>query len=443
MKTICRFTVWKWLVLFTFLSLLAACGGGGGSGGDEISDDNNDTTVTSSAYTLLAWNDLGMHCLNPTYDTLVILPPYNTVWAQLVKRGNPPELVTTGVTLSYEIINNSSSVDKTYSLFGSVYGQFWTFAQELFGIQPAADVGLTGNSLSGTMVLSGTHFEVDGIPVTPVDDNGVWNPYQVIKITARDSSNNLIAQTQATIPTSDEINCNKCHGTDAFADILSKHDIEHGTSLAANTPVLCADCHGSPALGFNGAGSSGLYLSEAIHGSHASRGASCYDCHPGESTKCSRSLAHSSTNGNCTSCHGEMSEVAGSISSGNRIPWETEPKCSQCHSAGIAEVDTGTVLYRNAIGHGGMNCAACHGSPHAMVPSREASDNYQAMQYQGAALSLGSCAVCHSSSRGEGLGEFLEEHGGSGNPSACGVCHTAIETINTNLWPHHFEWTSR
>jgi len=24
----------------------------------------------------------GMHCLNPSYDTAVILPPYNTIWAR-------------------------------------------------------------------------------------------------------------------------------------------------------------------------------------------------------------------------------------------------------------------------------------------------------------------------------------------------------------------------
>lgn len=35
----------------------------------------------SGEYVLFAWNDLGMHCLNPTYNTAVILPPYNTVCA--------------------------------------------------------------------------------------------------------------------------------------------------------------------------------------------------------------------------------------------------------------------------------------------------------------------------------------------------------------------------
>ncbi len=50
-------------------------------------------------YSVFAWNDLGMHCLNPTYDKLVILPPYNNVMVQVVRRGNPPEIVTSGITV--------------------------------------------------------------------------------------------------------------------------------------------------------------------------------------------------------------------------------------------------------------------------------------------------------------------------------------------------------
>jgi hypothetical protein len=439
-------------VLFVTICLLTACGGGG-DGDNDDDEGGGSIPSTSSNYTLLAWNDLGMHCLNPTYDTLVILPPYNTVWAQLVKRGSPPQLVTSGVTIEYSMVGNSSSVLKKYPPLGSDYGQFWAYVQQLFGVVLAPDTGLNlvnpalHNSLSGTMVLSGNHFEVDGIPVTPVDDNNVWNPYQVIEIKAKDASGNVLATTRATVPTSDEIRCNICHGTNAFANILQSHDASHNTNLTASTPVLCADCHGSPALNTVGPGSSGLYLSEAIHGYHANKstpqGATigCYDCHPGNTTRCNRSLAHTAANGNCTACHGDMQQVADSITTG-RIPWVTEPKCSACHAA-VAEVDTGTVLYRNAKGHGGMNCAACHGSPHAMVPSGQASDNYQAIQYQGAALSLGSCAVCHSGSKGEGAREFLEEHGGTRNPSACGVCHTTITTNNTALWPHHFEWKNR
>jgi hypothetical protein len=47
-----------------------------------------------ATYVVFAWNDLGMHCLNPTYDQAVILPPYNNLKVQVVKRGAVPTVVT-------------------------------------------------------------------------------------------------------------------------------------------------------------------------------------------------------------------------------------------------------------------------------------------------------------------------------------------------------------
>lgn len=423
---------------------LSACGGGGGDGDEE----SNSLPATNREYVIFAWNDLGMHCLNPTYDSAVILPPYNTVWAQVVRRGNPPQLVTTGISLEYKIVNNTSSAYKISNSTGGDYGQFWTFVQQLFGVPLELDTGLNlkdpnrHNGLAGTMVVYGNHFEVNGIPLTPVDDNGQWNPYQVMEITVKDNKGTVITQTRTTVPTSDEIHCDLCHGNNPFLDILEKHDNKIGTNLVSNQPTLCASCHGSPALGTTGEGAAGIYLSEAIHGAHANRGAGCYDCHPGDKTQCNRSLAHNGDNaadGNCQACHGTMQQVADSIKTG-RIPWEDEPRCVDCHN-GVAEVDTGTVLYRNAEGHGGLNCAACHGSPHAMIPSREGVDNYQAIQYQGQALSIGSCGVCHNSSRGLGSNEFLEEH--RSNPTACNVCHTQVDSANISLWPHQYQWIGR
>ncbi len=409
--------------------------------------------VVQADYVVFAWNDLGMHCLNPTYDEAVILPPYNTVWVQVIRRGPQPEIVTSGITVEYEIVNNTYSAGKVDD-FGADFGQFWDAAETLFGATLEEDTGLNlrapllHNGLAGELVAEGDHFQVDGIPATPVDDDGVWSPYQVIQITVRDSSSAVIAQTRATLPTSDEINCGKCHGSRPFQDMLEKHDALHptapGAPLSDRTPVLCAECHGSPALGTSGPGSAGMYLSEAVHGAHVYRLAQCYDCHPGEQTRCSRSLAHRASDGNCTTCHGSLSEVASSIGAEGRVPWVDEPRCADCHNASIPEVATGSTLYRNATGHGGMYCAACHGSPHAMVPTSEASDNAQALQYQGRALSLGSCGVCHVKSKGRGTDDFDKMHGVS-NPqkrSACAVCHTQVST-HVSLWPHHFQWKER
>jgi len=78
-----------------------------------------------------------------------------------------------------------------------------------------------------------------------------------------------------------------------------------------------------------------------------------------------------------------------------------------------------------------------------MVPTRVLSDNYQALQYQGAAKAIGSCGACHPSSRGAGGvgGDFVEVHSGSSPrvANACFVCHTSLST-NTAQWPHAFQW---
>jgi len=449
------------ILAFLTVIMLQFLGCGGGGSSVEVDEDGGGS-VTNGDYVVLAWNDLGMHCLNPSYDQLIILPPYNTLWAQVIQRGNPPRIVTNQVTVSYAITNNTTSLGKLS------YGDFWNAeVLALFPIDsPPPDQGLnlydptTHNGLSGTMQLVGDHFQADGIPVTPVDDDGIKDPYQVARIKVKDLSGNTLVQSQAMVPTSDEIDCGRCHSpggsiSDVFADILQTHDSSHATTLETDAPILCASCHGSPALGSHpfDRGSAGLYLSEAIHGSHASRTApgggaiACYDCHPGAITQCNRSLAHTSADGNCITCHGTMAQLAAAITSNTKVPWVDEPQCISFH-AGIAEVDTGATLYRNAAGHGGIYCAGCHQSPHAMVPSRESSDNYQARQYQNASVTIASCSACHGSSKPEGgdIGEFREKHAGT-NPeerSACAVCHTVLPSdVRSTEFPHQFEWNSR
>jgi len=436
----------KNLIILLFCSFLTMTGvvcGGGGGGGSTGGGSNPPPPATNDQFVVFAWNDLGMHCLNPTYDEAVILPPYNNLFAQIVKKGNPPQIVTSGVTVEYTILNNTSSYGKT-DKYGAVFAQFWDNALKLFGISLQRDTGLNlvdpnvHNDLAGNMLAKTDYFVANGIPVTPVGDNSVWNPYQVAEITVKDASGSTIAKTKITVPTSDEINCQRCHGIQAFKDILEKHDLKHGTKLVQQKPILCASCHGDPILGTSGPGTAGKYLSFAIHDSHAPRGAACYDCHPGNTTKCSRSNAHTAPDGNCTICHGTMNDIA----SGTRMPWASEPKCVTCHA--VSGVDTGVTLYRNARGHGNLYCADCHGSPHAMIPTNQEADNYQALQYQGKAKTIGSCAACHQNSKGEGASEFAEKHGGT-NPrtkSACNICHTAVSS-NTAQWPHAFQWKNR
>ncbi len=77
---------------------------------------------------LLGWNDLGMHCYNHDFQDLAVLPPYNTLWAQVIKRGDPPQIVTQGIRVQYAFPDNTTSSNKT---------NFWTYAPQLFGVNLA------------------------------------------------------------------------------------------------------------------------------------------------------------------------------------------------------------------------------------------------------------------------------------------------------------------
>lgn len=432
------------------LAVLGAC---------STNDDGNGVTpvdipAASMPYVVLAWNDVGMPFFSPTYDKEIILPPYGSLWAQVVRRGDPPEIVTTGITLEYSIVGNTYSYGKTTADPLRIYAGFWDNALDLFGVDLAVDTGLnfsdpgTHNGLQGAMALKDTHFEAVGIPVVPLPDSGDWNPYQVAEIIVRDAATHAeLARTRATLPTSDEIGCGNCHGTTIGSlevlSVLEEHDKLEGTSFAQEgQPVLCADCHGTPALGQTGPGSSEKYLSRAIHGFHNATSASCYSCHPGIEKPLHRSTDHTSTDGSCKNCHGTLSALATGIANG-RVPWSGQPKCADCHTF-VAEVDTGATIYHAAAGHGGLLCASCHGSPHAQVPSSQEADNYQFLQYQNKALALGDCKVCHPHSKGGGLMGVVAAHGLGGAPTACGVCHTGpIKTTNPENFPHRFQQRQR
>lgn len=58
--------------------------------------------VSAQEIIALSWNDLGMHCMNQNHHTISLLPPYNTLEAQLILRGdaqNSPFIVTADYTI--------------------------------------------------------------------------------------------------------------------------------------------------------------------------------------------------------------------------------------------------------------------------------------------------------------------------------------------------------
>ena len=225
---------------------------------------------------VLAFNDLGMHCADLGSYPFSILPPFNTVNAQVVRRGTtgvnrPLILNDTMVALQYSAASSANdpvgagSINSTSQNYppGALAADaivrktdFWdnfdgtnSIVELLFpGLFPVADEGLQtlanyepGNAHGRYMpgiddpyynndpqAFSGydgskTWFTAQGIPMTSIDDTGRFNSYPLIRVQAVDlGTGNVVATTDAVAPVSTEVDCRDCHalgevGADALA----------------------------------------------------------------------------------------------------------------------------------------------------------------------------------------------------------------------------------
>ncbi len=434
-----------------------------------------DQVAASGSYSLLTWNDLGMHCYNRSFDDLAVLPPANTLWAQVVKVGNPPQVITTGLTVEYFFADNTDSTSKS---------NFWSInpyngkqnAQSLFGLPSPlpANMGLAGKGISGTMDAAGDHFEAKWIPLTEYSDSNpnVRDPYQLATVVVRDANTHVeLTRNQVVAPVSTEMHCDNCHynngpGNEGISsptveqNILKKHDQEnmddypagHRGALMNRRPVLCAECHSSNAIGAPGAGDVPS-LSKAMHEKHSGKVPNtidgCYNCHPGPQTKCLRDVMSQLPAPNtqtCITCHGTMSAV-----SQNPQPWLNEPKCVKCHTASKYNQDQ--PLYRMSKEHGGVYCEACHDSTHAIAPSTQPKDALKFIKLQGHSGTLDTCTVCHASMpTGAGphgimpaelrMFSFTPNRTGTPDPGATVIYTHTLQNSGTLTDTYQFSWSS-
>ncbi|MFN2292148.1 MAG: hypothetical protein ACK2UC_13230 [Anaerolineae bacterium] len=403
----------RWL-LFSVLLLAGLCAGLAwyGAGSQTV------VAQPDEQYVVLAWNDLGMHCYNASFQELGVLPPWNTLWAQVVRIGDPPEIITQGIRLEFRIEDNTYSAGKTdfweTSPYAGVQNAQWLF--DLSNPLPQNE-GLTGTRLSGDMEVRGDFFIAEGIPLTEYRDSQptVRYPYMLAEIVVyQEGTGQELARTRPVAPVSTEMHCDVCHydngpGNEGIAtgvverNILTKHDrenmdeypAEYPGSLMSQRPVLCAKCHPSNALPDVQSVMDGPHMSEALHEKHAEEGVgstleACYYCHPGPQTQCLRGVMATKHGMVCSDCHGTLQQVAQ-----NPNPWENEPTCSDtdCHDSGAYDQDQ--PLYRFSRGHGGIYCEACHDSTHAVAPSREPNDAIKFIGWQRYSGPLSRCSVCH------------------------------------------------
>jgi hypothetical protein len=249
--------------------------------------------------------------------------------------------------------------------------------------------------------------------------------------------------------------------TKTYSELLSQKGFGstlEGTALNGK-PIFCDTCHNSNALAYWGlGGETGVsQITAAMHNTHATAtlpGATqpldsdptreaCYSCHPGKETKCLRGAMGNPTDPltgkhvmECQSCHGSM-KVVGSAqmfdpSTGSyraRNPWYDMPTCQTCHQNGqryttALTVDTakntfayrastdprfatnankpspGLSMYRFSVGHGNLQCEACHNSTHAEFTTKTAAnsvnDDLRAIEAQGYSAAIRECTACHA-----------------------------------------------
>ncbi|PID30977.1 MAG: cytochrome C [Candidatus Cloacimonadota bacterium] len=414
----------------------------------------------SSKYALFAFNDLGMHCISDNDKFWSFLPPANSMLAQLIKRGEKPEIITEGVEIRFRAQEDYSNP--------SQYVDFWDYSEVVYGKKLDKNIGLKGASIEGEMHKDPNFdgFSVHAVPVTPYRKEGKFNPYPVFTIEAYSKeSGELLATTKVVAPTSTEIGCRNCHSGDwrwngkaglsdeTSTNILRAHDRINNTNLEERAlngePMLCQSCHEDPALGTKG-DVDRLNFSTAIHGFHAQYLAgtgvgACNLCHPSNPkgrSSCSRGY-HDLIGLNCTDCHGniedhaisllkmeeikkkksaskllstlEPTKVSSKSQVNPRMAWLNEPDCLSCHK-GFDHTQESfnpdsfnkwapgfTALYRNRTDGMGVMCVTCHGAPHAVYGGvnkyGENRDNLQPMQYQGISGPIGkenNCRICHT-----------------------------------------------
>jgi len=359
-------------------------------------------------YMVFAWNDLGMHCDQNDYSYFMVLPPYNTLHVQVLDRNGPNVLNASNVTVSYSFPKKTDS---------TLHTNFWSYAAQ-YGFNVARNVGISGTPLAGNMQQDshGLGFVATGIPITPYDDDGTWDPYGTAVISVKDSSSGAVLQTANVVaPVSTEMMCVNCHAaSNPQLDVLQRHDQHNGTTLASDQAKgivhACSQCHSDNALG--APGTPGVEsLSLAMHNFHKDKMTStataanttpdCYNCHPGPKTQCMRGIMFRAGK-SCHDCHGDMYGMTSSLQAG-RQAWLQEPQCGSCHGSQHAE--NSSTLYRNSILQNAITsdmnnkfyCEACHNGTHGEYTTANDADPTIPQKFQGDSYWIWNCTVCHTS----------------------------------------------
>ncbi|MCX7988344.1 MAG: c-type cytochrome, partial [Thermodesulfovibrio sp.] len=323
-------------------------------------------------YVLLAWSTLGEKCITDADKWFSFLYPGSSFQAILIKRGKKPEIITEGIEIQYEVQKGYENPSK--------HSEFWKYSQALKGKKLAENIGITGKGTKGVFEYDSKSslFSVEGVPLLPYRDDGIFNPYPLVEAKAiKKNTGKILQSTRFVAPVSTELRCFVCHGgkpkwngisgisDETAINILTIHDRNHGTRLLESalkgTPQMCQKCHEDfivKSEGIKGHNS----FSASMHGWHANYipwkdERACNLCHPNDAkgnTRCNRDI-HAKLGIGCTQCHGKLDDHAASVllsQKGTRTaenllknlkpetpfaqinprkPWIQQPDCLNCH----------------------------------------------------------------------------------------------------------------
>jgi hypothetical protein len=455
--------------------------------------------VLPTGWTVVGWNNLGMHCLDADFSVFSLLPPYNTIQAQVM---NPSgDLVTSGagITVTYEgIVDPAGSINTTSG--GKT--NFWDHVGDLFGVTLPVNAGLAGKNMPGsgnppqamTFDSSLNWFIAEGIPITPWDDAGKKNTYPLMRIAVRDGSGALLASTSIVLPVSDEMDCSSCHASgsgpaarpssgwvydadherDYRRNIIRLHDDRNITNpvyLAALTAagynpagltqtvevdgkaVLCANCHLSEAL--PGSGRAGIpALTSAIHTLHSGvidptnglpldstlNRSACYRCHPGSTTRCLRGVMGSAVaaDGSLEMQCQSCHGLMSAVGNPARTGWLDEPSCGNCHT-GTAVTNSGQIRFTSALTSSGARRVPA--DPTFTTNPDTPAPGFSLYRFSRGHGGL-QCSACHGSTHAEYPAAHPNDNlqsialqGHVGTIGECVTCHNTSPST-TNGGPH-------
>ncbi len=404
------------------------------------------------SYKILASNDLGMHCACPGVGNFLLLPPFNTIRAQVFQKGSDnPTIVsdTTKYRVTYNIVENTDAGLKADPYFADWIQN----SPKIFpGYKPVRSdgkiQGLGGATLSGDMARksgSGAWWEIVGVPAFPVvtktsadimtDPLGGPNrdPYLTGRIQLLDKATGAVLATDdITVPVAFG-GCCACHlkvaqsygypnatPRDSFVVMgmlhgkTSKIDFSYIDPDGDGTggPIRCSWCHWDPAMGESAA--PGLPATWPN-----------YKILPGAKfTSADIRVSKYTFSDVLHRWHVQNSVVLSSYD-GN-----IAKNCYDCHPGNNVNCYRDTHTTKTINGNK-IWCTDCHGDLNQRVAQNQ-------MAQPWSDKTLPKCSTCHGSNYGEGggwlnlgiFGAFLNSSGHDGEKVLCSSCHGSPHALN-------------